>query len=124
MADKPLRVLVCGGRRFDDHLTLGSWLSKLNKQHGIAVIIHGGASSADLMAGMFAQLIGVPSEAYPADWSRGLKAGPERNARMLKEGKPDLVIAFEGGHGTANMVQQAERAGVEVIRATKVEVRQ
>jgi UDP-N-acetylmuramoylalanine-D-glutamate ligase len=35
---------------------------------------------------------------------------------MLDEGKPDLVVAFPGGRGTANMVQQAHRAGVEVYK--------
>jgi UDP-N-acetylmuramoylalanine-D-glutamate ligase len=33
------------------------------------------------------------------------------------EGKPDLVVAFPGGRGTANMVEQAKQAGVEVIDA-------
>jgi hypothetical protein len=26
---------------------------------------------------------------------------------MLDEGKPDLVVAFPGGRGTANMIKQA-----------------
>ena len=34
---------------------------------------------------------------------------------MLMEGKPDLVVAFPGGAGTANMIKQARKAGVEVI---------
>jgi hypothetical protein len=34
---------------------------------------------------------------------------------MLDEGKPDLVIAFPGGRGTADMVKKARRAGVEVV---------
>ena len=50
-----------------------------------------------------------------ADWEKhGKAAGPKRNKRML-EWKPDLVVAFPGGKGTANMVQQARQAGVEVI---------
>lgn len=33
--------------------------------------------------------------AFPADWSRdGKAAGPLRNARMLREGKPDRGLAF------------------------------
>lgn len=31
--------------------------------------------------------------------------------------KPGYVIAFPGGRGTQNMMAQAERAGVRVIRA-------
>jgi hypothetical protein len=31
---------------------------------------------------------------------------------MLDQGKPDLVVAFPGGRGTANLVKQARAAGV------------
>lgn len=34
---------------------------------------------------------------------------------MLTEGNPDLVVAFKGEKGTANMVDQARRAGIKVI---------
>ncbi len=52
-----------------------------------------------------------------ADWTtHGRAAGPIRNARMLAEYHPDLVIAFPGGRGTLDMVSKAERAGVAVIR--------
>ena len=51
-----------------------------------------------------------------AEWHRlGRKAGPIRNQRMLDEGKPDLVVAFPGGTGTAGMVALACKAGVRVI---------
>jgi hypothetical protein len=36
---------------------------------------------------------------------------------MLEEGKPDLVVAFPGGRGTANMVKQARAAAVKVLEA-------
>lgn len=32
---------------------------------------------------------------------------------MLDEGKPDLVIAFPGGRGTADMVNRAKVSGIE-----------
>jgi hypothetical protein len=34
---------------------------------------------------------------------------------MINEGKPDLVIAFPGGKGTADMVARAAQAGIKVI---------
>jgi hypothetical protein len=58
----------------------------------------------------------IPCSVYMADWDGlGRKAGPIRNQRMLDEGKPDLVIAFPGGRGTADMVRRAREAGVEVV---------
>lgn len=57
-------------------------------------------------------------EEYPADWARfGKSAGYLRNKQMLEEGKPDLVVAFPGGRGTANMIAIAMKAGVKVIDA-------
>jgi predicted Rossmann-fold nucleotide-binding protein len=38
-----------------------------------------------------------------------------RNRQMLTEGRPDLVVAFPGGKGTANMVALARKAGVEIV---------
>lgn len=61
----------------------------------------------------------VPVESYPADWRRGKGAGPERNARMLAEGWPDLVVAFPGGRGTADMVRRAKAAGVRVVEVVE-----
>jgi hypothetical protein len=34
---------------------------------------------------------------------------------MLAEGRPDLVVAFPGGHRTANMVKQAKAGGLWVL---------
>ena len=37
---------------------------------------------------------------------------------MLDEGKPDLVVAFPGGRGTAHMTRIARGAGIEVIEVS------
>ena len=82
------------------------------------VIITGGASGADEVAQDWAIVNWCQFETYPVtpeEWARlGKKAGPLRNARMLAEGKPDLVLAFPGGTGTADMVSKAKAAGVPV----------
>ncbi len=53
---------------------------------------------------------------FHAEWMKyGKAAGPIRNARMLAEGKPDLVVAFPGGRGTADMLRRVREAGIEVI---------
>jgi hypothetical protein len=119
-----MKVLVCGGRNFNDAMTLGSWLGGIHKNNGpITLLIQGGAPGADFMASEFAKWMGIPVQTFPADWDRyGKSAGPRRNKQMLDEGKPDLVVAFEGGKGTANMVEQAKAAGINIFMATKVSV--
>lgn len=106
-----MRLLVCGGRTFDEWRKLADTLDALEKPD---VLIQGGASGADRLAIKWAETRGVPIITFPANWKRGKAGGPERNAFMLKEGKPDLVIAFPGGRGTYDMVCRARGAYVEV----------
>lgn len=80
------------------------------------VIISGGAKGADNLGEDWSVVNWTELERYPADWeTHGKKAGILRNIQMLEQGKPDLVIAFPGGRGTAHMVRIAKEAGVEVI---------
>jgi hypothetical protein len=110
-----MRLLVCGGRDWDDFETLSEELVWIAGSESIDVIILGGAPGADRMAGEWAKLMGYPVEVYEADWEKhGRAAGPIRNKRMLDEGKPDLVLSFPGGRGTRNMIEQATKAGVRV----------
>lgn len=110
------RVLVCGGRDYRNDTRLFAVLDRLHDANGIDVIIEGGANGADHLAWAWSQLRGVSSERFEADWeNQGSFAGPARNKRMLDEGMPDLVIAFPGGRGTADMVRKARKAGVEVV---------
>lgn len=111
-----MRILVCGGRNFRNSEMLGAWLGGVCNRHRISAIIQGGASGADELARLYAEWRSIPVETYEADWKlHGRAAGPIRNQRMLDQGKPDLVIAFPGGSGTADMVRKARAAGIELI---------
>lgn len=111
-----MRALVCGGRDYTDTARVFAVLDKLHGEAGIDVIIEGGARGADACGKEWAFRRQVECQTFEADWeNQGTFAGPARNARMLNEGRPDLVIAFPGGRGTADMVRKARRAGVEVV---------
>lgn len=119
--------LICGGRKYGETKDeLVRFMSVMHGQlHAVTDeesekvrVIHGGASGADaLAAGWATMVLGQDRvEAYPADWIlHGRSAGPIRNQRMIDEGKPDLVIAFPGGAGTADMVRRARKAGIKVV---------
>ena len=109
-----MRMIVCGGRDYADKEAITAELSMLPPA---TVIVHGGAQGADTLAGEVAKALGLTVEAHPADWQRwGRGAGPRRNAEMLALGA-DLVLAFPGGRGTADMVRKARAAGVRVRMA-------
>lgn len=106
-------VLICGGRDYNDWDTFQREIDNIN---GITEIISGGAKGADRMAGQYAISEGIERRIFRAKWNQlGNMAGYVRNRQMLVEGKPDLVVAFPGGKGTAMMIKLAKEAGVPVI---------
>lgn len=108
--------LICGGREFSDRNMFDCAMSTLLGARGCpAKVVHGAARGADTLAGEWADRHAVDVVACPADWkANGRAAGPIRNSEMLRDHRPDLVIAFPGGRGTADMVAKAEKAGISV----------
>lgn len=130
------RILVCGSRHVDDsskeeYMKVSRALNKICDDRGWAetdyllprvVIIQGACEKGgiDSLADQWAvvnwcQSIDFPP--LPEDkrmWGYAT-ACKMRNQRMLDIGEPDVVVAFPGGSGTADMVDRARRAGVEVI---------
>jgi hypothetical protein len=112
------RVLVCGGRDYQDWRTVADALWRLHESSPIGLIIHGCDPGAATLALRWAGMAGVPTSGFDADFqSHGPAAERIRNARMIAESKPDLVIAFPGGEGTADLVSRARAAGVPVEEA-------
>ncbi|CAB3798793.1 DUF2493 domain-containing protein [Pararobbsia alpina] len=111
-----MKIIVCGSRDYAQQGYLESWLDRFHSVTPVSLLIYGGATGADRLAATWATKNDIPTALYPAQWkSYGLAAGPIRNAQMLLE-RPDRVIAFPGGKGTANMIKQAKRAGFQVIK--------
>jgi YspA, cpYpsA-related SLOG family len=109
-----MRVLICGPRDFDNALYVFCVAGGLFKRYGRFTLVHGAANGVDTLAEDAASILGCDIDPYPADWSKGRSAGPQRNREMLEKGEPELVVAIGYGSGTANMVRQARSAGVPV----------
>lgn len=115
-----LRVLVCGDRNWDKPERVREVLGQLLYEHHIECVIEGEARGADKAGRRAAERLGIPVLKFPADWTTfGNKAGVIRNAQMLLEGRPNLVIAFHSNlaksKGTKDMVRRARAAGVPVM---------
>ncbi|MGN6147079.1 DUF2493 domain-containing protein [Rhizobium sp.] len=115
-----MRVLVCGGRDYNnrDRIALALKDYRAPKVTDVSehVIIVGGATGADTLAEEWADVWGVRKRVFMADWKKhGKAAGPIRNQKMLEDGKPDIVLAFGGGRGTADMIRRAQAAGIPVV---------
>ncbi len=114
--DGDITVLVCGGRKYRGKSHVFSVLDELHGNRTIGLLVHGAASGADDLAEQWAKKRQVMYLGVPAPWKiKGNAAGPIRNSYMLDKSKPDVVIAFPGDHGTADMFGKAERRRVEII---------
>ena len=108
-----MKVLVCGDRHWTDRVAIGDRLARLPED---SVIIHGGASGADTLAGEIAKERGYPVMVFYAGWRQyGRAAGPIRNQDMIDQ-KPDLVLAFhkdiQTSRGTADTLNRARKAEI------------
>ena len=118
-------ILVCGGRDYDNREKLFEMLEQSLQAVTLAgrsfTLVHGGAAGADSLSDEWATNRKICNEGgvvkvYKADWqTHGRAAGPIRNIKMLTESKPDLIIAFKGGRGTAHMMQIGKAAGVPIL---------
>lgn len=113
-----LRVIVCGGRDYLDWDQGFAVLDRIHAATPIEYVFHGNARGADSIASAWARsrkAEGVRDCPVPAQWAKhGKAAGPKRNQAMIGH-SPDLVIAFPGGRGTADMVRRARAAGITVM---------
>ena len=115
-----MKVLVCGGREYDDLRQMFDVMTAFVAEHGmITEVIHGNAKGADFLARAWAIYCGVKHTPFDADWNGlGKAAGSIRNQAMLDD-NPTAVIAFPGGRGTADMVGKARMKRtfvVEILR--------
>lgn len=124
-----MRILVTGSRDWGDREAI--LLAFRDFLGGDNVLVSGACpTGADRIAEEIAEdFLGWEVEPHPADWSRGRKAGPERNAHMVSLGA-DVCLAFIGdctsprcsvegkhpSHGASGCADLAERAGIPVRR--------
>lgn len=109
-----MRVLVCGGRDFANGSKVFEVLDSMD--NSIDCIIQGGAQGADAFAREWAKIRCRKLVTYFADWGTHKNAaGPIRNQFMLDDGCPELIVAFKGGKGTADMVKRAKDEGITVM---------
>ena len=105
-----MKVIVCGGREYSDKEHVYRVLDEISP----TFLVEGGALGADRLARMWANERRVDFKTIEARWREfGASAGPRRNQQMAQEGA-DLLIAFPGGVGTADMIRKAKKHGIPV----------
>ena len=111
-----LRVLVCGSRYYTNYRKVLKQLERLN----LELVISGACRGADSLAVKAAKACGIPYVEFPAAWEKfGKAAGPIRNEKMLKEGKPDFALVFHSdiasSKGSRHMLSLVKNAGLPFL---------
>jgi len=112
------RVIVAGGRKFNDYPLLenklDNILSEVCKTHTVH-IVSGRAFGADKLGERYANWNDLPIDSYPAEWDKyGKSAGYKRNALMADNA--DALVAFWDGksRGTMHMIDLAKSKGLKI----------
>lgn len=113
-----MKLLVTGGRFWNDKPATWEFLDYIHQSVGITLLIHGNAKGADTLCKEWAEHNNIDILSFPVtkdDWNRlGRKAGVLRNQKMLDEGNPDVLVAFPGENGTADMKRRATKHKLEI----------
>lgn len=117
---KEFKLIVAGGRGFDNYSVLEDTLLTLCTNMGVLAdvdvsIVSGMAKGADILAVDFAKRYNVVLHKYPADWDKyGKGAGFKRNEQMAFFS--DGLLAFWDGEsrGTKHMIDTMQKAGKQV----------
>ena len=127
-----MRVIIAGGRDFNDFKLLESNLHKIFKQladeklisayinEANIEIVCGKARGADTLGEQFAKTYHFLIKYFPADWDTyGKSAGYRRNTEMAKYAKEDngvLIVFWDGkSKGTNHMIDIAKNNGIRVF---------
>lgn len=125
---KELRVIIAGGRDFDDFpLLMNKCIeiiaeeTKKNDSLEKIRIVSGTARGTDKLGEQYARIAHHEVSRFPAAWDiYGKSAGYRRNAEMAKfaseDGNIGVLIAFWDGksRGTKHMIDLAKRYGLDV----------
>jgi hypothetical protein len=99
-------IAVTGGRDYADYAHVKRVLDE--ERPGVVVQGECPRGGADLLGKRWCRENGIPCIGMEAMWNRyGRGAGPIRNGWMLDLLPIYKLIAFPGGDGTANAVEQA-----------------
>lgn len=142
---KDIKLIVTGGRFYQDSAHVRATLTLIHEHIGIAHLYEGAAGGADKFAWFWRQDNKVDGKRFPANWEGPCRetcrpnhrrfpgenrhstcpaAGIYRNHDMYDAVNPDLVVAFPGGKGTGDMMGYAFGKGTIVLKMTATHTRE
>lgn len=114
---KALRMIVAGGRDFDDYGRMEKVLNTFLGPVDNLVIVTGDCQTgADAMAKHYAENMAIDHVQFDADWNnQGDAAGPIRNSKMAQYGHALIAFWNMESPGTDSMIKQARKVGIPIM---------
>jgi len=109
-----MKTIIAGSRDITAyHIVLDAYAKAPFR---VTEIVSGGARGVDKLGEEVAKNNYLPIKVFPANWNKyGNRAGPIRNAEMADYAEA-LIAVWDGkSKGTANMIQQATKKGLQVF---------
>ena len=116
-----MKVIVAGGRDFNDYKLLKSTLDNFQQEYGnITEVVSGTAKGVDKLGEKYANENNIPIKRFVPDWQGlGKKAGHVRNRKMGDYAKEHggMLVAFwdKQSRGTKGMIDYATEIGLKNV---------
>ena len=112
------RIIIAGGRDFDDYSLLQSKclpiIERLMPNHEV-IIMSGHAKGADVLGERFAKEHGLKLEVYPADWKAHYRSAGFRHNEQMGDIANGLIAFWDGeSHGTKHMIEDVNVISLQI----------
>lgn len=108
-----MKTIIAGSRGITDYQTV--WGAIIDSGIYVTEVVSGGAKGVDLCGEKYASKHSIPIIKFIPDWSKGKRAGIDRNNKMA-EYADALVAVWDGvSRGTEHMINAARKRGLEVF---------
>lgn len=109
-----MKVIIAGGRKFNDYEMLRSKCDFILSNQKHIEVVSGAAEGADKLGEKYAREKGFEIKRFQADWSKGKSAGYKRNKQMAEYA--DALICFWDGEskGSKHMIDLATESNLKV----------
>ncbi|MEH6564654.1 MAG: DUF2493 domain-containing protein [Halopseudomonas sp.] len=110
-----VRIIVCGGRNFNDRRAVYRVLDHIHTHRSIREIIQGdGPTGADRWAREWAINCGQTLTGYQLGGTKNTRYPEQMRARQMLKDLPDGLVAFPGHGECIALIAAARAAGVPI----------
>lgn len=115
-----MRVLVCGGSESSNKEKIFAILDAYHEHWAITMIVQGDNEKTNTITKQWAQINKIPFiqsfyKTHKNYHKLGLDEKKIRTEQLYKQTQPHLIIAFEGGRKSENIIKQADKDNIPYI---------